>query len=283
MALQIGSATPSKLYLGATEVTKAYLGASVAYEVGGAEWTPAELGASLSLWLDADDASTITLNGSTVSQWNDKSGNEYHFAQAIAANQPVYSTGALNGKNVISIVSSDSLTRDVIPFNDSGNNSLYIVGNRTGRTASYNVAVIISRAAARTRSILFEFGSGYSGTWGTFDASVTQASGFVDAEYKICELIADQATNAYQFYQGGTDQGSGGRITTNTVFSSPTCYIGNDEYGSWTEGNIAEVIFCDEKNSDADRQKLEGYLAWKWGLEANLPADHPYKSTPPTV
>jgi hypothetical protein len=32
-------------------------------------WTPASLGASLALWLDAEDASTITLNGSTVSQW----------------------------------------------------------------------------------------------------------------------------------------------------------------------------------------------------------------------
>ena len=31
-----------------------------------------------------------------------------------------------------------------------------------------------------------------------------------------------------------------------------------------------------------DRQQLEGYLAWKWGLEANLPVDHPYKNAAPT-
>ena len=35
MAIGLGSFTPSKLYLGVTEVSKAYLGASVAYEVGG--------------------------------------------------------------------------------------------------------------------------------------------------------------------------------------------------------------------------------------------------------
>jgi hypothetical protein len=34
--------------------------------------------------------------------------------------------------------------------------------------------------------------------------------------------------------------------------------------------------------STTDRQKLEGYLAHKWGLAANLPADHPYKSAAPT-
>lgn len=35
--------------------------------------------------------------------------------------------------------------------------------------------------------------------------------------------------------------------------------------------------------STANRQRLEGYLAWKWALEANLPAGHPFKNTPPTV
>jgi hypothetical protein len=43
------------------------------------------------------------------------------------------------------------------------------------------------------------------------------------------------------------------------------------------------VIAVGETLSTADRQKLEGYLAHKWGLKANLPVDHPFKSTPPTV
>jgi hypothetical protein len=33
--------------------------------------------------------------------------------------------------------------------------------------------------------------------------------------------------------------------------------------------------------SDVNRQKLEGYLAHKWGLGANLPVDHPYKTVGP--
>lgn len=56
-------------------------------------WTPTVLGSALSLWLDAADASTITLNGSTVSQWNDKSGNGRHATQATAANQPAWGRG----------------------------------------------------------------------------------------------------------------------------------------------------------------------------------------------
>jgi hypothetical protein len=51
-------------------------------------WTPAQL--TTALWLDAADASTITLNGATVSQWNDKSGNARNAVQATTAYQPLY-------------------------------------------------------------------------------------------------------------------------------------------------------------------------------------------------
>jgi len=34
--------------------------------------------------------------------------------------------------------------------------------------------------------------------------------------------------------------------------------------------------------SDSDRQRVEGYLAHKWGCEGDLGSDHPYKSSAPT-
>jgi hypothetical protein len=34
--------------------------------------------------------------------------------------------------------------------------------------------------------------------------------------------------------------------------------------------------------SATDRQKIEGYLAWKWGIQASLPAAHPYRNAAPT-
>ncbi|MFM6254192.1 MAG: hypothetical protein ACKPEQ_34470, partial [Dolichospermum sp.] len=61
--------------------------------------TPAQI--STDLWLDAADSSTITLNGSTVSQWNDKSGNGRNAIQATATNQPAYTANGLNGKPVL--------------------------------------------------------------------------------------------------------------------------------------------------------------------------------------
>jgi hypothetical protein len=48
-------------------------------------------------------------------------------------------------------------------------------------------------------------------------------------------------------------------------------------------GWIAEVYFTNAKQTTADRQKNEGYLAWKWGLQGNLDPTHPYKSAAPYV
>lgn len=47
--------------------------------------------------------------------------------------------------------------------------------------------------------------------------------------------------------------------------------------------NIAELVFYDTALSDSDREKIEGYLAWKYALTSNLPIGHPYKNLPPTI
>jgi len=46
-------------------------------------------------------------------------------------------------------------------------------------------------------------------------------------------------------------------------------------------GDIAYVVVVTTDLVDADRQSLEGFLAWRFGLQGNLPAGHPYKSSPP--
>jgi len=44
-------------------------------------------------------------------------------------------------------------------------------------------------------------------------------------------------------------------------------------------GYVAEVIiYKDRVLPTTQRQQVEGYLAWKWGLQNNLPSDHPYRT-----
>ena len=276
MALRIGSATPSKLYLGATEVTKAYLGANVAYEVGGgAAWTPAELGASLALWLDADDASTITLNGSTVSQWDDKSGNGRNATQAVAANQPTYNLTGFNGKPAVVWPNVSSAVRmDIQPF--AAQSFFFVVryhdGTRATWISGYQTLLSLPSSTGATGSLgllgnasgsqwlnnnLFLNGRYNGGAQVNLNDRVT-----LPLPNTVLEASAASAQTPIYSWQFGCDRNVTGR--------------------AWS-GPMAEIIATPTLLSTADRQKLEGYLAHKWGLTANLPADHPYKSTPPTV
>lgn len=72
---------------------------------------------------------------------------------------------------------------------------------------------------------------------------------------------------------------------TNTVaWNAGTVQLGRYAgLGRGMDGWIAEVVFTNAKQSTTDRQKVEGYLAHKWGLTGNLSASHPYKTDPPEV
>jgi hypothetical protein len=48
-----------------------------------------------------------------------------------------------------------------------------------------------------------------------------------------------------------------------------------------SSGHIGEVIFYNRNVTSSERQQVEGYLAWKWGMQSTLPVGHPYKSVAP--
>ena len=62
-------------------------------------WTPAEI--TTALWLDAAASGTIHLDGTSVSQWDDKSGNDMHVSQGTSAQRPDYISEAYNGLNTV--------------------------------------------------------------------------------------------------------------------------------------------------------------------------------------
>jgi hypothetical protein len=49
------------------------------------------------------------------------------------------------------------------------------------------------------------------------------------------------------------------------------------------DGFISEIIVYNTSLTQTQRENIEGYLSWKWGIQANLPSTHPYKSSAPTI
>lgn len=46
-------------------------------------------------------------------------------------------------------------------------------------------------------------------------------------------------------------------------------------------GTIGEILIFHTTLTTNQRQQVEGYLAWKWGLQKSLISSHPYYLFPP--
>jgi hypothetical protein len=71
---------------------------------------------------------------------------------------------------------------------------------------------------------------------------------------------------------------SGALGTTGLRIGSDVSTSGGSSWNSW----IGEIILTGGISFPMF-QAIEGYLAWKWGLVANLPASHPFKNRPPLI
>jgi len=248
------------------------------------EWTPAQI--TTALWLDADDASTITLNGSNVSAWNDKSGNGRNATQATAANQPAYTTAGLNGKNILTFDgSSDYLGFSNLTINDD-NTYIYSVYSRsTAGTHTLDIASDIFVGSS---------GRGYGNWWFTDNVLYTilrETSPVTFGTHGSSTATGTFINGAVRTSSGtqtwrngssfGTLQQTSGTFVTGPAFNQIGRVGTSSPNFFYHSGTIAEIIVGRESLSDSNRQLIEGYLAHKWGLTSNLPVDHPYKSVAP--
>lgn len=85
-------------------------------------WTPLDL-SSLALWLDADDAATITMSGGNVTTWADKSGAGNHVSGASGPTR----TLKQNGRDVCSFTASSALERTGTSLMPSAGSVAFVV------------------------------------------------------------------------------------------------------------------------------------------------------------
>lgn len=231
-------------------------------------WTPAEITGSL--WLDPDDASTITLNGSNVARINDKFGGANYAAQATASYQPALTTAGLNGHDILTF-STDKLTlaTDI----DFRSKLVCLVVRQT--TAA--LAQMWSHSSINNQFRFDAAATGMSVAGGTaiWGNSIAASSVFSLGSWNV--VILDGNTTAGKLYINGVLVDSGGAQTVAAYFNQ----IGARATASEPLiGDIASAIIV--ANTE-DRQILEGYLAWHCGLESLLPSDHPYAMAAPGI
>lgn len=241
------------------------------------------------LWLDGADLTTlfmdvagttpVTASGQSVSFWKDKSTSGNNATNAT--NQPTVTYNAQNSRSVLNFDGSQylSLTASKLPTG-STNFTFFLVP----KTASSAVQVYFSYGTypASTGQFPQFYLFNYQFYNDLYGVSGISDNGTYNNDYAIMATTAGTNFNAYindTAFTNGNDL----PITLNT--GSDFAAIGVSLVGTtlnyYLNGQMAEIIAYDRVLTTNERQQITGYLAWKWGLQANLPISQPYRNYTP--
>jgi hypothetical protein len=274
-------------------------------------WTPAAI--STALWLDANDSGTITQSGGAITTWADKSGNN---RTATANGNPTYSaTGLSTGRPAVQLDGTgDGFVSSITGIGSFNALDVYMVTQTTAAAAAdTNSAVFwgygnVTSAsgpypAARGLGLLSATGS-LSGELITFAAENSAAlegrlgsNSYARAANTAQMLNSRNATTGTSLLANGSSVtlNLANQITTssNTAPSAINYTVDSNLYIGALRASGAlvyspaikfgEIIVASTLQSLDIRQRIEGYLAHKWGLTGSLPAGHPYKTVPPYI
>lgn len=244
-------------------LTKYYLGDRPA-------WTPYQMQSQVSLWLDASVTSSLSLSGSNVTQWNSLLGG-VNVVQATAANQPLYSATGFAGK----------------PCVDWGN--------------AANTRFLQTTASISFLHVWFmvRYSDGTLTAWASNNPTLANGNSVAAASTLVASGAGTNTWSGAVALTGNVNGGTPAGIGNTVAFPFPESLWGGYKNIAYTDvvnigrntavaprnwwGAFAEVLMLSTRASEGDRQRVEGYMMWKWGQQANLPVGHPYKDAPPLV
>jgi hypothetical protein len=244
--------------------------------------------------LDADDPATISDTGGLVDQWDDKSGNAAHAIPSAPATRPRTAAVNIGGLNTVDGDGGGKLMICTLPgpVVISGVLYVYQVRQVTNVSPSGGVIFDINEFATGNQTRITDVGEAlFRFVGGVPDGSSPPLSPPPPlGDRLISSRYSNPSSLLERFVDGDNSTPDASHtFTLNPPFSAgdsvDSFYLfcdstGNDD----VDGGIGEVVVVSGAAlGPGDEQKMEGYLAWKWGLEGNLPAGHPYKSAPPYV
>lgn len=239
--------------------------------------------ANLKAWYDASDTATITVSGTAVTQWNDKSGNAYNLTQGTNSFRPQSGTRTQNGLNMLDYDGGDLLqaatasdwtfmhnatgcTVFMAMFIDNVATNMYMI-DTTGGTSG-NTGVDIYRASGNLSGIITR---GVNGTY----VCIADNQGALTAntaKYWYNKLKADASpVSGRSLGSVNNSAESGNNAETNALNTGAphtALRVGhwNTAYGEGVDGGICEVIIYSGAVSAGDITKINTYLAAKWGI-----------------
>ena len=264
----------------------AIAGIALTASANAALWTPSEI--STTMWFDAEDAATITTDTGGVSVWADKSGNSFDVSQGSSDRRPdLLSGGWSNGNDSLDLTQySGSTTRkDTLGRNVTSDG---ITGS------AYTLFVVVDAQSVDTEEWIhtsLDVNGKENRTQinnnGIKVRSDGSNGGSANASYVSGEQILQftlESTNSSVWRNGTNVAGNSGTYTPGALTGNFSINGRNpiDGHAGMT-GEIGEFIYLNYNPNTDDRELIEGYLAWKWGLQGSLDGSHTYKNAAPTI
>lgn len=190
-----------------------------------------------------------------VALWEDESGNGYDATQTNVARKPTYKTNIINGYPVVRF---DGIFNrlDLTNLPSSSDRTVFAVCNRTGKDNMFNV--VFASGASESIAMVLQYGG--SDLWGAFTDAANPAGSNSSSTFDVFAMT--KASSALSFYKNGSADGTatGG----SGVFSSS--HIGNDQFESALQGDIAELIVYSSALTSPQIAQNNAFLASFYNL-----------------
>jgi hypothetical protein len=255
-------------------------------------------------WYDIADVSTLTYaSGSTVNVTavKDKSGYGFNLLRDVyTAGRELTTANKLNGLSTLTFPgdpagNNATLTylrsTTVLPFNSASNYVFFVMrfnpyvleGTSTARSWAFiypfNIGVVNGAQGGMARNgtnWTLQYGISNVGTGALGTTVISTSSSGPSVGLPFVGMFGKTAAAQYVFSYNGLYETKAG--TSATVAGGQPLNIGI----FYQAQELCEIIYYTGKVlSVQEIAKIDGYLAWKWGLQGNLPATHIYKKAPP--
>ena len=244
-------------------------------------------------FFSAGDSSTITQASGTVSAWADKAGSGKAFAVNNTA--PAYVGSSTFGGSRAAIRNANSNGTKgsageygslIADFSSLSASTAFAIFSTVSLDANQNYGRLLSLASTASNDYntngAFAFSADNAGPSVQLNSNGLVGSDFaatIDAPMLV-GIVFDGANST--FWINGVSQGTAAR--TAGMVAAAQLSLFRDAYDGTqiAFGDVRAIVATTGALATADRQKLEGYLAWDaTGDGSLLPTGHPYKSAAP--
>lgn len=228
-------------------------------------WTPLSLGAKLLLWWDAEDAASISLAGSNVAVWTDKSA-AFGVAQTTGTNQPTYSSTAVNNRpGVVFDGTDDFLTNAGTPSKVAAGQARewWFLGTQTRAVSTGGTHVAVRQGSAITSAAqigrtIDNAVAGFVGNGAT--AVIANAASLFEG----VSIIRQQVTATEQIVsRNGT---AGTPVAVSPALNDTSVFIGSRDAASRFHEGAFNTLIQTEPLTEAEAGQLLAYLKFRGGV-----------------